>query len=192
MGKLDTLNGYIKECEEALTTEIPIGLAARIVAAYGGEIKNIDNLLTYYYASSASSKDIERLRGILINHRDNIEMEEAKELRELEKLKLQSTINISNNNNSNATATASVSISVSLTNTLERLQALPTSTISEEDKEVLEEKLSALQVALDSKNSEKAKSKLSSILRYLGDKTIETAITVLPYIGTVSQYLASV
>lgn len=193
MGKIDTLNEYIEECDKALETgNIPNRLNARITATYENEIKNIAPRIVT--TSTNMPARIEILKGMLINHRDNLELAETKELRELEKLKLQSSISVTNNNNSSSTATSSsnTTISISLSNAIEHLNELPDSIISKEDKEALEDKLSALQIAIDGKNNEKAKSKLSAIMQYLGDKTVETAITVLPYMGTVSQYLASI
>lgn len=181
MGKIDTLNGFIKECEEALSTNsIPTGLVSRIIAAYGSEIKDMIPRLANYNSNSPSY--IEKIMVKLINYKDNIEMEEVRELRGLEKLKLQSAINITNNNNSNA----NINISVSLVSTLERLQALPSSIMNDKEKEELEDKLTVLQAALDKGDAGKVKSKLTNILKYIGDKCIDVGITLLPYLGTIA------
>lgn len=199
MGKIDTLNGYIEECNEIIKsndTDLAYELIHRMIAVYGIEIKRLELRLPCTGAGTSTDimDDIPALKQILGNHKDDLELAETKELRGLEKLKLQSSISVTNNNNSSSTATSSsnTTISISLSNAIEHLNELPDSIISKEDKEALEDKLSALQIAIDGKNNEKAKSKLSAIMQYLGDKTVETAIAVLPYMGTVSQYLASI
>lgn len=194
MVKIDTLNAYIEECNKALKsndTNSASELRQRIVAVYAIEIEHLKNRLPYFGTNEDSSvaaimDDIRALIDILGNHRDDLELAEIREIRELEKLKLQSSINVTNNNNSSSTATSSSNTTVSITNTLERLQALPDTAISQEEKEALEEKLAALQIALDSRDNDKAKLKLTNVLKYIGDKCVDAGIAVLPYLGQVA------
>lgn len=187
MGKIDTLNGYIEECDKAIkNNNADAELVQRITSIYIGEIMNIAFGLTSSFRSYPKINDIIILRERLINLRDNIEMEEAKAERQLEMLKLQSSISITNNNNSASTSSANATVTVSITNAIERLQALPDTTISQEDKDALEEKLAALQVALDNRDNDKAKLKLTNVLKYIGDKCVDAGIAVLPYLGQVA------
>lgn len=193
MGKIDTLNGYIEECNEVIksnNTDLAYELIHRMIAVYGIEIKRLGVRLPYSGTGTGTSimDDIPALKEILGNHKDDLEVVEIKEVRELEKLRLQSSISVTNNNNSNSTATSSsnTTISISLHSTLERLQELPDTTISQEDKEALEEKLAALQVALNSRDNDKVKLKLTNVLKYIGDKCVDAGIAVLPYLGQVA------
>lgn len=191
MGKIDALNGYIEECNEIIKsndTDLAYELIHRMIAVYGIEIKRLEVRLPCTGAGTSTDimDDIPALKQILGNHKDDLELAEIREIRELEKLKLQSSINVTNNNNSSSTATSSSNTTVSITNTLERLQALPDTAISQEDKEALEEKLAALQIALDSRDNDKAKLKLTNVLKYIGDKCVDAGIAVLPYLGQVA------
>lgn len=191
MGKIDTLNGYIEECDKVIksnNTNLAYELIYRIIAVYGIEIKRLGARLPYSGTGNSSNimDDIPTLKQILGNHKDDLELAENREIRELEKLKLQSSTSITNNNNLASTSSANATVTVSITNAIERLQALPDTTISQEEKEILEEKLAALQVALSNPDKEKTKSKLTNVLKYVGDKCIDAGIAVLPYLGQVA------
>ena len=190
MGKIDTLNGYIQECDKAIkNNNADAELTQRVTSIYLSEIENIRYGLTSSFRSYPTINDITILREKLINLRDNIEMEEAKAERQLEMLRLQSSTSITNNNNLASTSSANATVTVSITNAIERLQALPDTTISQEDKEILEEKLAALQVALSNPDKEKTKSKLTNVLKYVGDKCVDAGIAVLPYLGQIAATL---
>lgn len=94
---------------------------------------------------------------------------------------------INNNNNANASATVTISIS----NTIELINQLPPDVLSDEEKEELEEKLSAVEVAKTSGNKEKLMGKVGNVLKYIADKSIEVGIAALPYLGEISEFIKS-
>lgn len=94
---------------------------------------------------------------------------------------------ISNNNNANASATVTISIS----NTIELINQLPPDVLSDQEKEELEEKLSAVEVAKTSGNKEKLMGKVGNVLKYIADKGIEVGIATLPYLGEISEFIKS-
>jgi hypothetical protein len=94
---------------------------------------------------------------------------------------------ISNNSNANANATVTISIS----NTIELINQLPPNVLSDKEKEELEEKLSAIEVAKTSGNKEKLMGKVGNVLKYIADKSIEVGIVALPYLGEISEFIKS-
>lgn len=93
------------------------------------------------------------------------------------------------NNNNNASASATVTISIS--NTIELINQLPPDVLSDQEKEELEEKLSAIEVAKTSGNKEKLIGKVNNVLKYIADKGIEVGIAALPYLGEISKFVKS-
>jgi hypothetical protein len=94
---------------------------------------------------------------------------------------------ISNNSTANANATVTISIS----NTIELINQLPPEVLSDKEKEELEEKLSAIEVAKTSGNKEKLAGKVGNVLKYIADKGIEVGIAALPYLGEISKFIQS-
>lgn len=192
MGKIDTLNGYIEECDKAIDScKYPSSLVKKIAYTYYEELGLTNNPLSPKFDSNPTEDDILLLMALLTDYRDNIEMNEEREKREIERLKLEKSraappISITNTSNSASTSSANATVTISIANTLERLQALPDTTFSQEDKDALEEKLAALQVALDNRDNDKAKLKLTNVLKYIGDKCVDAGIAVLPYLGQVA------
>lgn len=77
------------------------------------------------------------------------------------------------------TLNTNVSIQISFNQTISAIEAIPNVILSQDEKEMLEGKLSKL-------NTEKDKSKLwgkaQSVLKWIADKGIEVGIAALPYI----------
>ncbi|GEM_PF-905942 len=94
---------------------------------------------------------------------------------------------INNNNNANA----SVTVTISISNTIELINQLPSNVLSDKEKEELEEKLSAVEVAKTSENKEKLMGKVGNVLKYIADKSIEVGIAALPYLGEISEFIKS-
>lgn len=69
------------------------------------------------------------------------------------------------------------------------IQKLPEDVLSQEDKDELEEKLAAVEVARNGKDKEKLASKVVNVLKYITDKGVEVGIAVLPYLGEIPKII---
>jgi hypothetical protein len=201
MGKVETLKAYITSCTDVLDSKNNSEaekLQDKIIGVYYSEIPSITGQLDNYQPSFGSSRavnwigDIEILKAKLINYMDNLEQEDKNRADELEKLRLQQSIfSINNNNHNQATAKASSETSVVITieQTTEMIQKLPDDVLSQEDKDELEEKLAAVEVARNGKDKEKLASKVGNVLKYITDKGVEVGIAVLPYLGEIAKII---
>ena len=93
------------------------------------------------------------------------------------------------NNENKASASSSAVVTVSISNTIELINKLPADVLSNKEKEELEEKLSAIEVARTSGNKEKIVGKVGNVLKYIADKGIEVGIAALPYLGEISKLI---
>jgi len=91
----------------------------------------------------------------------------------------------------NSTANANAAVTISISNTIELINQLPPDVLSDKEKEELEEKLSAIEVAKTSGNKEKLAVKVGNVLKYIADKGIEVGIAALPYLGEISKFIQS-
>lgn len=76
----------------------------------------------------------------------------------------------------NATVTANVSVSQAVT----AIQSLPSSTLSDEDKNTLAGMLAILQ----NLEGEQKKSKIMEVVKWLGDKAVDVSIAVIPILAS--------
>ena len=201
MSKIEIINEYIEKCMDIISAKDVIQAQRfqdEIIGVFGSEIPNItsnlDNYVGFYGQSRAVNYigDADLLKAKLINYKSNIEMEEKRQADDLEKLRLQQsilTINNNNSNNSSSIASASSTVTISIQQVLENIYKLSDATLSKEEKEVLEEKLSAIEVAKNTKDNAKLSSKIGSVLKYITDKGIEVGIAVLPYLGEISKLI---
>ena len=169
MGKIDTLQKYIDACDE-------------IVNVYNNEIKNIHRGLDMYQWMSDGRRidydgDIIKIKAKLINYKDNLELEEQKRKDELELARLgQNNINLSANSNN-------INISITLEQAIKNIEQIPEETMSKDEKDDLEDKLSGIDAAVKSGKKEKAKEKIAGVLKFLADKGADALIAMLPYLG---------
>lgn len=200
MAKIDRLNEYILKCSEIIQSKdikAASDLQDKIISVYEAEIPTIFNRLDNYHHYGASSPvdfigDMIIIEAILENYKDNIEKDERKAERELEKLRLQQSILTINNNNQNSSlsnSSATTTLTVSIDQTIENILKIPDEVLTPAEKEELEEKLSALEVAKNSKDKGKISSKIGSVLKYIADKGIEVGIATLPYLGEISKFI---
>lgn len=85
------------------------------------------------------------------------------------------------NNNPSISANATINQTITLKQTLQSIQEIPSFSLSDEDKEILEELLASIE-GLKNINKEKTKGKISEVLRFLADKGTDAGIAVLPWI----------
>lgn len=83
--------------------------------------------------------------------------------------------------NNQTTANATINQTITLAQTLQSIQEIPSSSLSDEDRERLEELLASIE-GLKNINKEKTKGKISEVLRFLADKGTDAGIAVLPWI----------
>ena len=215
MGKLELLSEYINECGNLNTSETEEyrKLGDEIFSCFGSEIKNMENTMFGGYYNPIIQKvicgtgelvdykeDMQRIKMQLINYRANIENELAE--KEIDKLRLQveisknQAINITNTAtggvaNAQATSSSTVLVMMTIEQAIENMTNLPSHILDDEEKDLLEGKLSSLEVAKNSKNKANISDKLGSVLKYIGDKSVEVGIAVLPYLGEVSKFIES-
>ena len=187
MGKIDTLQKYIDACDEikSHSENEKDKLIDEIVNVYNNEIKNIHRGLDMYEWMSDGrgidyDGDIIKIKAKLINYKDNLEMEEQKRKDELELARLgQNNINLSANaNNSN-----NINISITLEQAIKNIEQIPEETMSKDEKDDLEDKLSGIDAAVKSGKKEKAKEKIAGVLKFSADKGADALIAMLPYLG---------
>lgn len=161
-------------------------LQNKIIAVFGNEISDIKSGLDNYsmrgmYIDNYKVDfigDLEILKSKLINYKVNINMESNNQV-------AQNVIYNKNISNIN------INIEITINDAIEKIEKLPDNLISKEEKEQIEDNLVALEKAVTCKNKEKIKSKIASILKYIGDKSIDVAIALLPAVGTIAGQLST-
>ncbi|WP_027327611.1 hypothetical protein [Helicobacter pametensis] len=89
--------------------------------------------------------------------------------------------NIHINNSPSISANATINQIITFEQILQSIQEIPSSSIGNKDKAKLEELLASIE-GLKNINKEKAKSKISEVLRFVADKGVDVGIAVLPWI----------
>lgn len=193
MAKTEFMQEYIIKCEKILEDkDIKKAdlLQDDIVAVFENEIPNICNRLDSYNHFNSDKPvdflgDLSKLQQILTNHLADLEREDEIRKDELEKLKLQSILNINNTNTNSANATATSNVTITIEQIIKNINQIPDTILSQLEKEELEDKISALEVARN--NPTKLKSKLLGILKYIADKGVDVGIALLPYLGEIAK-----
>ena len=178
--KIELIDEYIKKCETCTECDSR-ELVHSIVSVFGKDIKNLTDGLDSYdklhmWEGLNGKKvhldyfgDIKLLQQKLTYYKSSLEYE-------LEKLKNtnQPSINLTQNQ------TNQISIIINFEQTISAIESIPDEKLSQDEKELLEGKLSKI-------NTEKDKSKLwkkaQSALKWIADKGIEVGIAALPYIA---------
>lgn len=192
MGKLENLQRYINACEDN------IGIAEKeqekfieeVLSVYSNEIDGITNHLDMYaYHLEGETYDyngdIKKIKSILINYKDNLEMEFEKRKNELELARLkQGNINVSANaNNAN-----SINISLTLEQAIENIHKISDDILCKEEKEEIEDKLCGISEAVK-RDKDKAKDKIMAVLKFAADKGADALVAILPYLGQMAGIL---
>ncbi len=196
MAKAQFVQEYINKCEKILVDkDIKKAdiLQDDIIAVFEKEIPTICNRLDNYNHWGSDTPvdflgDLSKLQQILTNHLADLEREDKIRNDELEKLKLQQSIlNINNTNTNSANATATSNVTITIEQTLEAISRISEDVLRQADKQELEDKISALEVAKS--NPTKLKCKLPGILKYIADKGVEVGIALLPYLGDIARMI---
>ena len=197
MGKIDSAQKYIDECTaclEAKDTQMAEKLENTIVAVYSKDIDGIKVGLDRYKARAVTFGtvvtfdylgDIELLKAKLVHYKEELEAEACK----IDNRTSIPAININNVNENSSSANASNYMQVSYEQVIEFVHALPDTALSASDKEALEDKIGALELAVKNKDKKKAIDKVGGVMKFLVEKGVEVGIAVLPYLGQIAQTL---
>lgn len=186
--KIKFIDGFINEIDKILENKDVDNAEKQqknIIAVFGSEISNIKNGLSNYdmcglYDDNYKPDflgDIEILKSKLLNYKANIYMEGDKK-------NAQNIIYNENISNINTT------IVITINDTIEKINHFPDNLISKEEKEAIEDKLASLEMSVKSKDKSKIKSKIANVLKYIGDKSIDVTIALLPALGSIAERLS--
>lgn len=166
--KIELIDEYINKAKECIENENFL-----YAEQLNGEIINtFRNDIKYIWVGTEDDKShplqmLSLLISKLRNLKGDLEIEENKQNSE-KALVLEQTLN------------TNISIQISFEQTISAIEAIPNETLSQDEKEQLEGKLSKI-------NTEKDKSKLwekaQSALKWIAEKGIEVGIAALPYIA---------
>lgn len=143
MKKLENLQKYINACEDnmSIAEKEQEKFIEEVLSVYGNEIEGITNHLDMYaYHLEGEiydyNGDIKKIKSILINYKDNLEMGIEKRKNELELARLkQGSINVSANaNNAN-----SINISLTLEQALENIRKISDDILCKEETDEMQE-----------------------------------------------------
>lgn len=123
--------------------------------------------------------DLKKLKAKLIKYKHELEEKELvrKEALEIARMKNQG-ITIHNDNSSYSSSSSNITVTVTLEQTIEKLDKL----LPKEELNELEDKLAALELVIKKCDKEKSSIKMSNVLKLIGDKGLDVAIAVLPYL----------
>lgn len=200
MGKVESLDEYILQCDvvKQLGRADKSIFIDKIVCIFEGEIPTITNRLDSYgfYSEGKQSDldgDIDKIYGILVNYKNNIDLEVCKRKDELELARLgQSNIHLNNTSTNTVSNTNSINIHISIEQAIELMNQIPDEVISQEEKNDLEDKLSGIEQAVKTGKKDRAKDKIVGVLKFLADKGADALIVMLPYLGQMAGLLNSV
>ena len=173
--KIKFVEEYIAKLQNAIDSKDSKAaerLQDEIIAIFDSEIDNIRGLLdNYSYGTSVNFLgDAEMLKGKLINY----------------KLNLQSGLCFSKNNQNGVNVTQQVTqqvqtdIRLSFEQVISRIQELPQNNLSDEEKDILCGKLTAIEMSKDKKSRWE---KVQDTLKWIAEKGIEIGVAALPYIA---------
>lgn len=193
MGKIETLDEFIKQCDDTknLSVKEKDAFIEKIVSIFEGEIPHITHRLDsygYYIEGNEVNYDgdLEKIKGNLENYKGNIELDIAKRKDELELAKQkQSNINLS----AVATNSNNISITISIEQIMKIIEQISDDVMNKEEKEDLEDKVSGIDAAVKSGKKDKAKEKIFGVLKFLADKGADALIVMLPYLGQMAGFI---
>lgn len=186
MSKTSIISSYISKCNKIIENkninEAKL-LISEIVAVYNKEIPNItDNLESYWYETNPNYiKDITLIKAQLSNYKSNIKTFG----RNIENTS--TILNINNNSSSNSLTKVENNIAITLEQTIEVINKIPKSILSDEEKEELEDKLAGLQSAIESKDKDKIGKKIINVVKYAIEKGPTVYVAISSFINFIIQ-----
>ena len=179
--KIKALEEYIRKLDKSINEEDvreAEELQTEIIAVYEAEIKSLKSELSNYSAAGLYDetyvdyiKDARLLRAKLINHKLNLATGLYNPFQNSEGL-----VNVTQHVNQDV----STNVVVNFEQAIHDIQELPETELSEAEKEKLLGKLAVISAEKDKK---KRWEKIGDTLKWVGDKSIQVGIALLPYIA---------
>lgn len=188
---------YISKYNDLSTESDYIEYCNSVVNLFANEIQGISKNKPYISPLTGERTNCLTNEEYAKLLKEKLELKKNNDIYELEKLRLQAEISKASiqvtatggNANANSTSNALSTVTVTLDQTVNTINEIPSDILSDEEKEELEEKLSALEVARNSGDKGKLSSKVGNVLKYIADKGIEVGIASLPYLGEISKLI---
>jgi len=179
--KLKMLDKYIKELNTAVeekNTANAERLQTEVIAVYESEIESLRNELDNYnvakhWGGNTSVDyigDARLLSAKLVNYKLNLASGLYRHFKDAD-----GTVNVTQQVSQDVTNT----VTLSLEQTIKNINELPSSELSDQDKEILNGKLASISVESD---KQKRWEKVGNALKWIAEKGIEVGTTALPYI----------
>lgn len=134
-----------------------------------------------YFISSDLYHDTDILKSRL-EHYKHEQLEEEKIRKESIEKQNQLIINNSNINQSHSNSSAIAITTVTISQTIDHIDDLPESTLSNEESEELKELILSIEKMIAAKDNNGAKSKISKVLSTIGNKGFDLFVAVAPYL----------
>lgn len=179
--KLKMLDKYINELNAAVeekNTANAKRLQTEVIAVYDSEIESLKNELDNYNIAKHWGGnttvdyigDARLLSAKLVNYKLNLASGLYRHFKDAD-----GTVNVTQQVSQDVTNT----VTVSLEQTIKNINELPSSELSDQDKEILNGKLASISVEND---KQKRWDKVGSVLKWIAEKGIEVGTVALPYI----------
>lgn len=179
--KLKMLDTYINELNSAVqekNTANAKRLQTEVIAVYDSEIESLKNELDNYNVAKHWSGgvpvdyigDARLLSAKLTNYKINLASGLYRHLKDSD-----GTVNVTQQVSQDVTNT----VTVSLEQTIKTINELPSTILSDQDKEILNGKIASLSIEND---KQKRWEKVGNTLKWIAEKGIEVGTAALPYI----------
>lgn len=179
--KLKMLDNYINKLNAAVkekNTAYAKSLQTEIIAVYSSEIETItDNLdnysMTHLYGNTTVDYigDARLLSAKLLNYKLNLASGLYKWLQSSD-----GAVTVTQHVNQDVNTTVVISLEQAINN----INELPSSELSDEEKEILSGKLAGISVE---KDKQKRWEKVGNTLKWIAEKGVEVGVAALPYIA---------
>lgn len=195
MGKIETLSSQIQQCDafsqmilDSNDMEIYEQVETFVYAMSNTYLKQMPTITVCTMGTDFTDKysvrnSLNQLRMMLVNMKDEIEDTFSKRNGNL-KTSVPS-INITQNQNN--AQSQNVNISITIDQVFESIKQIPDEVLPQDEKDELEDKISAVETAKNAKDKSKLAAKIGAVMKYIVDKGIEVGIAVLPYLGEIAR-----
>lgn len=195
MGKIETLLSQIQQCDtfsqmilESNDIEIFEQVETFVYAMSNTYLKQMPTITVCTMGTDFTDKhgvrnSLNQLRMMLVNMKDEVEDTYSKRSGNLKTAVPSILITQSQNN----TQSQNVNISVTIDQVFDAIKKIPKEVLQQDEKDELEDKLSAVEAAKNVKDKGKLAAKIGAVMKYIVDKGIEVGIAVLPYLGEIAR-----